>query len=109
MQVYDNLVISAKSYPVENNQEGSFLTMLSRSGFIFGIINIVGNFGTVFVDQAYWQNAIACKPSSTYKGYILGGLCWFAIPFTMATAMGLGCRALDLPVSITEVEAGVLQ
>ena len=39
---------------------------------IFGIINLVGNFGTVFVDQAYWQSAIAAKPSSSHKGYILG-------------------------------------
>jgi hypothetical protein len=28
----------------------------------------VGNFGTVFVDQSYWQGAIAAKPSATYRG-----------------------------------------
>lgn len=39
---------------------------------MFGIINLVGNFGTVFVDQAYWQSAIAARPSSSHKGYILG-------------------------------------
>jgi len=44
------------------------MTMLSMDGLIFGIINIIGNFGTVFVDQAYWQGAIAAKPSATYKG-----------------------------------------
>jgi hypothetical protein len=27
------------------------LTMFSKGGFVFGIINIIGNFGTVFVDQ----------------------------------------------------------
>ena len=63
-----------------------------------------GNFGTVFIDQSYWQSAIAAKPSATYKGYILGGLCWFAIPFTLATSLGLASRALDLP--LTEEEAG---
>ena len=63
--------------PVEGNEEGSYLTMLSREGFIFGIINIVGNFGTVFVDQSYWQSAIAAKPQSSHKGYLLGGMCWF--------------------------------
>src|SRR4051794_35175045 len=31
------------------------LTMASIPGLMFGIINIIGNFGTVFVDQAYWQ------------------------------------------------------
>ena len=42
----------------------SFLTMESVSGVTFGITNIVGNFGTVFVDQSYWQSAVAAKPKS---------------------------------------------
>jgi Na+/proline symporter len=62
----------------------------------------------VFVDQAYWQGAIAAKPSATYKGYLLGGLCWFAIPFTMATTMGLGARAMNLPITIAESNAGLV-
>lgn len=37
--------------PVSGNYNGSYLTMLSSGGFVFGIINIVGNFGTVFVDN----------------------------------------------------------
>ena len=32
-------------------QEGSWLTFYSSGGLIFGIVNIVGNFGAVFVDQ----------------------------------------------------------
>jgi urea-proton symporter len=36
---------------VADNEGGSYLTMLSSGGTMFGIINIVGNFGTVFVDQ----------------------------------------------------------
>jgi hypothetical protein len=40
--------------PVEDNKGGSYLTMFSKGGLIFGVINIIGNFGTVFVDQAYW-------------------------------------------------------
>lgn len=93
---------------VEDNRGGSHLTMLSKSGLIFGVINIVGNFGTVFVDQAYWQSAIAAKPSATYKGYILGGLCWFSIPFTLATSLGLASRALNLPLSADEAGAGLV-
>ena len=42
------------------NRGGSYLTMLSVSGLEFGVINIVGNFGTVFCDQSYWQ---ACMRS----------------------------------------------
>lgn len=37
--------------PVNGNYKGSFLTILSSGGLVFGIINIVGNFGTVFVDN----------------------------------------------------------
>jgi Na+/proline symporter len=37
--------------PVAGNNGGSYLTMLSSGGLVFGIINIVGNFGTVFVDN----------------------------------------------------------
>ncbi|XRB02834.1 urea-proton symporter [Pycnococcus provasolii] len=94
--------------PVADNRGGSYLTMLSEGGFIFGIINIVGNFGTVFVDQSYWQSAIAAKPSSSTKGYLLGGLVWFTIPFTLATAMGLACVALDLPVTGNEAGSGLV-
>ena len=94
--------------PVKDNQGGSFLTMLSKGGIIFGIINIVGNFGTVFVDQSYWQSAIAAKPSSSTKGYLLGGLVWFTIPFALATAMGLATVAMDLPVTSDEAGDGLV-
>lgn len=59
--------------PIDGNRDGSYLTMLSSGGLMFGIINIVGNFGTVFVDQSYWQSAIAARPSSAARGYLLGG------------------------------------
>jgi Na+/proline symporter len=59
--------------PVPGNDSGSYLTMVSADGLMFGVINIVGNFGTVFVDQSYWQSAIAAKPSSAARGYFLGG------------------------------------
>ncbi|KAG2494461.1 hypothetical protein HYH03_007513 [Edaphochlamys debaryana] len=106
--VYSRLTAIAQKYPVADNMGGSYMTMFSKSGIIFGIINIIGNFGTVFVDQSYWQGAIAAKPSATYKGYLLGGLCWFAIPFTFATTMGLGARALDLPISKKEASQGLV-
>jgi len=70
--------------------------------------NVVGNFGTVFADQSYWQGAIACKASATWKGYLLGGVAWFAIPFCMATTFGLAGRALDLPITITEAGNGLV-
>merc|ERR1719265_2464493 len=72
----------------------SFLTMGSTIGLIFGITNIVGNFGTVFVDQSYWQSAVAAKPKSAVIGFLIGGMVWFAVPFCMATTNGLAGRAL---------------
>lgn len=106
--VWENLQVIAAFKPVANNKEGSYLTMWSVNGLVFGIINVIGNFGTVFVDQSYWQGAIGAKPSATYKGYLLGGLCWFAVPFTMATSMGLAARAMNLPVTIAESNAGLV-
>jgi len=72
----------------------SFLTMGSPSGLLFGITNIVGNFGTVFVDQSYWQSAVAAKPKSAVLGFLIGGMVWFAVPFCMATTNGLVGRAI---------------
>jgi len=90
--------------PVGGNAGGSYLTMLSEPGLMFGIINVVGNFGTVFVDQSYWQSAIAADPASAHKGYMLGGLVWFTIPFALATSLGLA--SLSLNAQITPGDAG---
>ncbi|MCH7877004.1 MAG: sodium:solute symporter family protein [Thaumarchaeota archaeon] len=106
--MYDKLVEAAKLNPVEGNAAGAYLTMASIGGLMFGIINIVGNFGTVFVDQAYWQRAIAAKPTSTVKGFLLGGACWFAIPFTLATTMGLTAVALDVDLTPAQVQLGLV-
>ena len=50
----------------------------------------------------------AAKPSATYRGYLLGGVAWFAVPFCMATAMGLAGRALDLPLTADEANSGLV-
>ncbi|KAJ7562603.1 hypothetical protein O6H91_03G076800 [Diphasiastrum complanatum] len=94
--------------PVSGNNGGSYVTMLSSGGLVFGIINIIGNFGTVFVDNGYWMSAIAARPSSTHKGYFLGGLVWFAVPFSLATSLGLGALALDLPLNHDEAGRGLV-
>ncbi|KAJ8754371.1 hypothetical protein K2173_002822 [Erythroxylum novogranatense] len=94
--------------PVSGNYKGSYLTMLSSGGLVFGVINVIGNFGTVFVDNGYWMSAIAARPSSTHKAYLLGGLVWFAVPFSLATALGLGALALDLPITETEASHGLV-
>ena len=78
--------------PVPDNKDGSCLTMLSGGGLKFGIVNIVRNFGAVFVDQSYWQSAIAAKPGSTHKGYLLGGLVMVHNPLRLGHVLGPGRR-----------------
>ncbi|CAB5362194.1 unnamed protein product [Rhizophagus irregularis] len=112
-KMYDLLLDASIKNPVVDNEQGSYVTMASLQGIIFGIINIVGNFGTVFVDNAYWQRAIAARPSSTVKAYLIGGLSWFSIPFTLATTMGIagvalvGAGKMDPPTD-HEVSAGLV-
>jgi len=93
-KMHELLTLAASQMPVEGNAGKSYLTMRSKNGLIFGVINIVGNFATVFNDQAYWQRAIASKPASCVKAYLLGGLAWFSIPFAFATTLGLSAVAL---------------
>ncbi|KAI5867399.1 Na+/solute symporter [Durotheca rogersii] len=93
--VYDLLVEAALRHPVEGNVQGSYLTMRSREGAVFFVINIVGNFGTVFLDNGYYNKAIAASPVHALPGYIIGGLSWFAIPWLTATTMGLSALALE--------------
>ena len=103
--MYEKLTGAAVLSPVEGNVTGSFLTLASAGALVFGIINIVGNFGTVFVDQSYWQRAIAARPKSVGGGFIIGGLAWFAIPFTLATTLGLAAVATG--VELTEDQIGL--
>jgi len=93
--VFDLLVKAAADHPVSGNAGGSYLTMRSKEGAIFFVINIVGNFGTVFCDNGYYNKAIAASPVDALPGYILGGLSWFAIPWLCATTMGLAALALE--------------
>eukprot|EP01134_Creolimax_fragrantissima_P003171 CFRG3171T1 len=106
--MWDALTSVADVEPVVDNQDGSYMTMMSKGGLVFGVINVIGNFGTVFVDQSYWQSAIAATPTASYKGYILGGLCWFAIPFTLATTLGIANVALSLPLTFDEAASGLV-
>jgi urea-proton symporter len=106
--MYDKLSTASTLRPVEGNSFGSYLTMASTGALIFGVINIVGNFGTVFVDQSYWQRAIASRPQAAVRGFLLGGLAWFAIPFTIATTLGLSAIAFNVPLTPTEISNGLV-
>ncbi|KAJ9606800.1 hypothetical protein H2200_008810 [Cladophialophora chaetospira] len=93
-RMFDLLKKAAIQRPIEGNQDGSYLTLKSNNALIFGVIQLCSGSGTVFLDQAYWQRAIASRPTTAVRAYILGGLAWFAIPFGFATTLGLASAAL---------------
>lgn len=116
-KVWELVTKLAETSPREGNADGSYLTMHSRSGGIFFVINIVGNFGTVFLDNGYFNKAFASNPAATMPGYVLGGLAWFAIPMFCATTMGLAALSLEgttawptypNTLSAAEVSAGLV-
>lgn len=91
---YDLLQDASKAMPIPGNVDGSYLAFRSVDGLVFAIDLFAAGFSTVWLDQAYWQRAIASKPETSVRAYILGGVAWYGIPFGFATAMGLGCAAL---------------
>lgn len=115
-EMYHLLEAAALKRPVNGNQNGSYLTLKSNFALVFGVIQLCSGSGCVFLDQAYWQRAIASRPSTAVRAYILGGLAWFAIPFGFATTLGLAAVALTEspsfptfpdPMTQTEVTAGL--
>ncbi|KAH8658775.1 Sodium:solute symporter family-domain-containing protein [Tricladium varicosporioides] len=92
--MFNLLLEASKLRPVEGNQDGSYLTLKSNFGLIFGVIQLCSGMGTVFLDQGYWQRAIASRPTTAVRAYILGGMAWFAIPFGFASTLGLAAVAL---------------
>lgn len=115
--VWEKITELAFSKPRDGNEDGSYLTIHSRSGGIFFVINLVGNFGTVFLDNGYFNKAFASDPAATMPGYVMGGLAWFAIPMFCSTTLGLTALALeDTPywpsypnkMSSAEVTAGLV-
>ncbi|KAL4894700.1 Sodium:solute symporter family-domain-containing protein [Aspergillus ambiguus] len=115
-KLYDLLQEASKNMPIERNTDGSYLAFHSVGGLIFAVDLFVSGFTTVWLDQAYWQRAIASRPETAVKAYMLGGIAWYGIPFGFATAMGLGCAALTNnpafptypnPLSAEQVSAGL--
>ncbi|PYH29016.1 sodium:solute symporter family protein [Aspergillus neoniger CBS 115656] len=115
-KLYDLLQEASRDMPIDRNTDGSYLAFRSVGGLIFAVDIFVSGFSTVWLDQAYWQRAIASRPESSVKAYMLGGVAWYGIPFGFATAMGLGCAALTSnpafptypnPLSASQVDAGL--
>ncbi|KAL4791074.1 Sodium:solute symporter family-domain-containing protein [Aspergillus venezuelensis] len=93
-RMYDMVKTASAERPVSGNVDGSYLTLKSNSALVFGVIQLCTGLGTVFLDQGYWQRAIASRPTTAVRAYIMGGLAWFAVPFGFATTLGLAAVAL---------------
>lgn len=106
--VYSRLTYLATVKPLSGNRHGSYLTMFSMNGLWFGLIGFFNSFSIMFPDQAFWQSAVAAKPSASYKGFLWGCIMWMAVPLTLATSVGMASRALDLPLSAQEVNEGLV-
>ncbi|KAK8061682.1 solute symporter family transporter [Apiospora phragmitis] len=91
---YHALQRAGEARPVPGNHGGSYLTFKSDDGLVFAIDLLVAGFANVWLDQAYWQRAIASRPETSVRAYLFGGVAWYGIPFAFGTAMGLGCVAL---------------
>ena len=93
-RMYQLLKEARSLHPVSGNADGEYLTMRSTGGGYTGLIYIGAGFASA-VDSQLFQKAIAADPRSTFKGYIIGGLSWFTIPFVLASTYGLAAAATE--------------
>ncbi|KAF2464031.1 uncharacterized protein BDR25DRAFT_337569 [Lindgomyces ingoldianus] len=82
--MYDLLEKATTQRPIAGNEDGSYLTLKSNFGLVFGVIQLCSGSGTVFLDQAYWQRAVASRPTTAVKAYILGAA------YATSTLLGQG-------------------
>ena len=91
--VWEIVTKLAESNPREGNAGGSYFTMHSRSGGMFFVINIIGNFGTVFwimvtstrhllpihcllIRDTFWKSCMVCYSCLVFINY---GICCLGI------------------------------
>lgn len=75
-KLYDLLLEASDNMPIPGNTDESYLAFRSVDGLVFAIDLFAAGFSTVWLDQAYWQRAIASRPETSVRAYILGGIAW---------------------------------
>ena len=69
-KLYDLLQQAAVETPVEGNAGGSYLTMKSNQGLVFGAATILSGFAGVFCDQG--KRIITLSPFALLNGTCAG-------------------------------------
>lgn len=110
-KMYDLLVEAQEAFPSATGQ--SYLSFHDKSMIFLTWSVALGGLSSVFGDPGYSQRAIASEASNVFHGYLMGGLCWWIIPFGLGLSAGLACRALltdpispTYPNSLTVEETG---
>jgi SSS family transporter len=83
--LFELLKAAGQRHPVAENEQGSYLTMTSKGGILFGILHIAANFGLVIMDTSFFIKAFSASPEAVVPGYVIGGIAYFAIPWAMGT------------------------
>lgn len=94
-RMYDLLIEAQARNRDAPTLDNSYLTIRSLGALKFAILSILEYTGVVFLDNSFHQKGIAAAPESAIPGYVLGGLSWYAMPFTLATTAGLVAVALE--------------
>lgn len=57
----------------------------------------------------FWQwKTLSLETALAHNGYHYYSICWFAIPFSLATSLGLASTALQLPITAGEAGSGLV-
>ncbi|KAL4872531.1 hypothetical protein BDV12DRAFT_193249 [Aspergillus spectabilis] len=98
--LYELVEAAALQHPVSGNQAGTYLTMTSKDGILFGILHICSNFGLVIMDTSYFIKAFSASsklsaPKAVGPGFTIGGIMYFAIPWGLGTVMSSVALGLE--------------
>lgn len=72
LELYDLLRQAGIDSPVVGNQDGSYLTMKSNQGLVFGAATILSGFAGVFCDQGELETPLPWKARLTERTQVTG-------------------------------------
>lgn len=99
-RMYDLLQEVQEVFPSATGQ--SYVSFHDKPMYLMAWSVAIGSLSSVFGDPGYAQRAIAADSTSVFSGYLMGGICWYIIPFALGLSGGLAARALLLnPASVT--------